>query len=57
MEQPNVKNTLLDKERNIRFDIMAYRKLSQAEMLEAVASYLRQKKVKKPKRGDRIYYW
>ena len=57
MEAPNVKNTIVDKEKNIRFDIMAYRKLSPAEMTEVVVSHvadLRRKRKWKPKPGDRF---
>jgi hypothetical protein len=54
MEQPNVVNVLLDAERNVRYEILAYRKLTQAEMLDCVTSYLRQKKRKRPKPGERV---
>lgn len=55
MQPPNVRNVMLDKERGVRYEILAYRKLTQAEMLEAVASLwrqLRKKRLKLPKKGD-----
>ena len=38
MKGPDVKNVMLDRERRIRYEIMAYRKLQRHEMLDAVAS-------------------
>ncbi|MET0625727.1 MAG: hypothetical protein ABW250_22520 [Pyrinomonadaceae bacterium] len=57
MQQPNVRNVILDKKRDVRYEIIAYRKLTQAEMEEAVASLwrqLRRKRLKLPKKGDRF---
>ena len=57
MQQPNVRSVILDKERGVRYEILAYRKLTRAEMLEAVASFwgqLRKKRLKPPKKGQTI---
>ena len=48
METPNVISTIVDKEKNIRFDIIAYRKLTRTEMIQAVSEFYSQKK--KPKK-------
>jgi hypothetical protein len=57
MQQPKVRSVILDKERGVRYEILAYRKLTQAEMEEAVASLWRQmrrKRLKPPKKGQTI---
>ena len=55
MEKPSLVSTILDKERNIRFNILAYRKLTRAEMIETVSHFYSQKKQpKKLKRGSTI---
>jgi len=57
MQQPNVRSVILDKERGVRYESLAYRKLTRAEMLEAVASFwgqLRKKRLKLPKKGRTI---
>jgi hypothetical protein len=54
---PNVRNVMLDKGRGVRYEILAYRKLTQEEMLEAVVSLwrqLRKKRLKLPKKGQTI---
>jgi hypothetical protein len=55
MENPNVISTIVDKEKDIRFDIVAYRKLTRAEMIQAVSEFYNQKKMpKKLKPGSTI---
>ena len=54
MLAPNIKNVILDQERELRFEIMAYRKLTRQEMMSSVASFLAQNKRKKLKAGQTI---
>jgi hypothetical protein len=51
---PNIKTVILDEEREIRFEILAYRKLTQQEMISSVRSFLAQNKHKKLKAGQTI---
>jgi hypothetical protein len=51
---PNIKNVILDEEREIRFEILAYRKLTQQEMISSVRSFLAQNNRKKLKAGQTI---
>lgn len=51
MQAPNIKNTLIDPERNITYHVMAYRKLSERELLQAVRYSVSQLK-RKPKKGS-----
>lgn len=54
MEQPKVSNPIRDEERDITYNVVAYRKLSQEETVLAVRHYLAGKKSKKPKKGSTI---
>lgn len=54
MKGPDVVNVMLDKKRNVRYEILAYRRLTQEEMLDCVASYLRANKGKPPEKGQKI---
>ncbi|GAB5404342.1 MAG: hypothetical protein Aurels2KO_25730 [Aureliella sp.] len=49
MEQPCVSNLARDESRNVTFDVLAYRKLSRAELLQAVRFFesSQKKKLKK----------
>lgn len=55
IEKPRVLNRYLDQARGITFNVMAYRTLTQEELLYAVALYWKQKGGKKtPKPGTVI---
>lgn len=54
MQLPNIKNIIEDPKKGVKYNIIAYRKLSKPEMIEAVRYYHTQKKVKKPKRGNTV---
>jgi hypothetical protein len=50
MEMPKVLNVLNDSERNIRYEVVAYRQLSERELLQAVRMAVSMMK-KKPKKN------
>jgi hypothetical protein len=50
MEAPNVSNVLTDPTKNIRYEVMAYRALSEQELLQAVRVAVSMMK-KKPKKN------
>jgi len=47
---PTVKNTLVQKDGNIRYEVMAYRTLSQRELLGAVSTFVNMMR-RKPKKN------
>lgn len=49
MELPSIVNTLVDKQRNITYEIVAYRKLTREELILAVRNFHSQKKKLKVK--------
>ena len=49
MEMPKVLNVVDDPSRKAQYHVMAYRKLSQQEMLTAVGMYVRQRRGKMAK--------
>lgn len=51
MELPNVATELIDPETQVKFRVMAYRRLEQAELLSAVRAALRHQK-KKPAKNS-----
>jgi hypothetical protein len=51
MDVPEVCNVLHDRSKNIRYELMAYRQLSQAELAQYVRHYLANTK-KKPKKNS-----
>lgn len=53
MELPTVRNVLHDTAKNIRYELMAYRELSRAELVQNVRIYLANAK-KKPKKNSRV---
>jgi hypothetical protein len=53
MEMPAVISEIQDKENRVKYRVLAYRKLERAELIQAVALYLRQQR-KKPKRGTLV---
>jgi hypothetical protein len=52
MDPPKVNNQAYDSERDITYEVYAYRKLSEQELIHAVAVFVRSQKGK-PKRGTR----
>jgi hypothetical protein len=52
MEMPNIPRQMRDAERNIVYTVLAYRQLSQAEVLAAIRAYLSQQK-RKPAKNKR----
>jgi len=47
MEMPDVVSEIKDAERNVLYRVLAYRKLSTAELIESVRHYLSQPKVQR----------
>ena len=54
MQMPNVVNTLVDKEKNITYEVVAYRKITREELILAVRHFYAQKKKTKVKPGQKI---
>jgi len=54
MKQPNILNTLIDQEKNITYEVVAYRKLTKEELILAVRHFYAQKKKPKVKPGQKI---
>ena len=53
MEMPTVKNVAVDKVNGITYEVMAYRQITQGEMLAAIRQANGTKK-RKPKRGTKF---
>ncbi len=53
MKMPNIKTVLEKPVNGVKFEVLAYRKLTDREMLQAVAHFFRSAK-KKPKPGSTI---
>lgn len=53
MDIPNVSNPIQDSQRDVIYEILAYRTLTRAERVMSVRHYLSQQK-KKPKRGTKV---
>ena len=53
MRPPNVQTNLIDKEKNITYEVFAYRKLTYNELIFAVRLYYTQKGAK-PKKNAKI---
>ncbi len=51
MDMPTVQNVLTDSEKNIRYEVYAYRALTEEELIFAVRSFLGSTK-RKPKQGS-----
>ncbi len=51
MELPQVENILDDQDRNIRYVVRAYRKLSEQELVLAVRAFLSMQRGRRPKRN------
>lgn len=54
MQLPNVSNILKDPENDVTYDVIAYRKLSRNEIIQAIRYYHSQKKTKKLKKGTSV---
>lgn len=54
MKAPDVRNPINDSEADITYNVMAYRKLSRAEIVQAVSFYTAQRGRKKLKRGTTV---
>ncbi|MFA5239084.1 MAG: hypothetical protein WC476_05160 [Phycisphaerae bacterium] len=54
MQSPNVKHLLIDDKNGVRYEVLAYRKLSHEEVIMAVRHYKSRRKPKKPKKGTII---
>jgi len=51
VEQPRVSNPVRDEEKDVTYNVIAYRKLSREETILAIRHYHAQKNTKKPKKG------
>lgn len=51
---PSVENLIRDEERDVTYRIMAYRRLTRAEMVAGVQMFIRSKKGKLPKKGSTV---
>ena len=54
MQQPNIRTTMKDEKQKITYHVMAYRTLTDVEMLQSIRYYFSQKKSKKLKPGESI---
>ena len=54
MEKPSVRTTVNDPGSGVTWDVLAYRKLTPAEMAAAIRTHLARRKGPKPKRGSSI---
>jgi hypothetical protein len=54
MELPQVSNPIRDDGKNVTYNVIAYRKLSRNEIVQAVRYYHSQKKTKKLKNGTTV---
>jgi hypothetical protein len=55
MTIPTVSNLAFDKEKNIEYDVVAFRKLTEAELIQAVRTGISLMK-KKPKKNSRYKF-
>ena len=53
MKQPDIRSVLYDAEYNMTYHVMAYRKLSELEMVQTVKLYLAQPRILKRKTHER----
>lgn len=53
MEGPNVRNVLTDERRGVRYEVLAYRALTEDELIMSVRFALSQMR-RKPKRGQTV---
>lgn len=51
---PSVESLIRDEERDVTYRIMAYRRLTRAEMVTGVQMFIRSKKGKLPKKGSTV---
>ena len=53
MQLPHVRNTARDEQSDVTYHVMAYRKLSESELVHAVRYYQARNR-RKPKRGSAV---
>lgn len=53
MKQPDIRSVLYDAEHNMTYHVVAYRQLSELEMVQTVGHYLAQPKILKRKTHER----
>jgi hypothetical protein len=53
MEAPEIKSVLLDRDRNVRYEVYAYRILNEDELVMTVRLFLSSQK-RKPKRNSQV---
>jgi hypothetical protein len=53
MKKPDIRSTLRDEEHNMTYHVVAYRKLSELEMIETVKLYLAQPRILRRKTHER----
>ena len=53
MQQPHVRNTARDETNDVTYHVMAFRKLTESELVNAVR-YYRARNRRKPKRGSSV---
>lgn len=54
MEQPTVRTTMKDEMTGVTWCVLAYRAVSQGEMVAAIRHHLARRNARKPKRGQTI---
>lgn len=54
MEMPDVKTVATDEQAGVRYEVMAYRKMTDNEMIFAIRMYHSQRRKKKLKKGTLI---
>lgn len=54
MEQPHISNSIRNKEKDVTYNVIAYRKLSRDEVVNAIRHYHSQKNSKKLKKGTTV---
>jgi hypothetical protein len=53
MKNPDIRSTLRDEDHNLTYHVVAYRKLTELEMIETVKLYLAQPKIQRRKTPER----
>ena len=54
IEMPSVRNILREQNRKVRYEVFAYRTMTEAELREFLWAYFSQPRVKKPRRDTVI---
>ena len=53
ISQPNVRNTAVDEENNVTYQIMAFRQMNREEVVGTIRQYLSQPSMRKRKKPER----